>query len=442
LRIRLLPSLIALAAALPAIRAGAADDGDFGSDAQTIALLPLGSDDRARGEQMALLALLAEELEQRSDLLVLKPSDVRAAFDGSKPPDPELRARIEAVQGLLDQARKHYQFLEVDKAQQKLDSAQSRVSEVREQLTSPQLLVELSLLQALVALVRGERAEAVDSFGQACSVDPAFEITEEEYPPDVVEAFREGRERVAGASKGVLDLTSSPEICQVFIDGVRRGRTPLRLELPPGEHLVRLQRRGCRAAAVEVAIKPGKTVERRIVLDLRWDEDQLDELDVTGDPTSATVEVRRDLAGFARRLGAEFLLLAARNTEDQGSRAWLFSAEGARFWTRSWAFSGGGMFDEGELAHASRDVAMALVAGLPADDKPEREPLVEREPGPGAGFGPTADGVEEDREWYRTWWFWTIVGGVVVGAAAGVTAGVLTQDDPKQTATILVEEKP
>jgi hypothetical protein len=184
-------------------------------------------------------------------------------------------------------------------------------------------------------------------------------------------------------------------------------------------------------------------VERRVVLDLRWDEDELDELDAVADPSSISKQVRRDLAGFARRLGASFLLLAARNPDKPGSRAWLFSAEGARFWTRSWKFSGeGGMFDEGELGRASRDVAMALAAGLPAAEEQQQDRVVEREPEPGSGFGPTAEEIEKKKPWYKTWWFWTIVGGVVVGAAAGVTAGVLTRDEPEQTATILVEEAP
>jgi hypothetical protein len=48
-------------------------------------------------------------------------------------------------------------------------------------------------------------------------------------------------------------------------------------------------------------------------------------------------------------------------------------------------------------------------------------------PGPPPGLPPDPNGsngqVDEDGKWYKTWWFWTIVGAVVVGGTAGAVGG-------------------
>ncbi len=47
--------------------------------------------------------------------------------------------------------------------------------------------------------------------------------------------------------------------------------------------------------------------------------------------------------------------------------------------------------------------------------------------------------LEKPAPWYRSWWFWTITGVVVVGAAGAVTAVILTQQTPSGTGSVVVD---
>ncbi len=47
--------------------------------------------------------------------------------------------------------------------------------------------------------------------------------------------------------------------------------------------------------------------------------------------------------------------------------------------------------------------------------------------------------LEKPTPWYKTWWFWTITGVVVLGAAGATTAVVLTQQSPAGSGTVTVE---
>jgi TolB-like protein len=47
--------------------------------------------------------------------------------------------------------------------------------------------------------------------------------------------------------------------------------------------------------------------------------------------------------------------------------------------------------------------------------------------------------IERPTPWYKSWWFWTITGVVVVGAAGAVTAVVLTQQTPGGSGDVTIE---
>jgi serine/threonine protein kinase len=64
--------------------------------------------------------------------------------------------------------------------------------------------------------------------------------------------------------KGTLVILSSPQ-CEVSIDEVHRGSTPLELELPSGTHQVMLENRKFRIARkLEVTVPPGGTVRKKL----------------------------------------------------------------------------------------------------------------------------------------------------------------------------------
>jgi len=63
----------------------------------------------------------------------------------------------------------------------------------------------------------------------------------------------------ASVVPGTLDVLATPSGTTVIVDGVPRGATPLKVELPPGEHLVVLQNSGANSQPIPVTITSGKT---------------------------------------------------------------------------------------------------------------------------------------------------------------------------------------
>lgn len=58
---------------------------------------------------------------------------------------------------------------------------------------------------------------------------------------------------------------------------------------------------------------------------------------------------------------------------------------------------------------------------------------------PGSKNVKTFNVLEKPTPWHKTWWFWTITGIVVLGAAGTTTAVVLTQQSPSGSGTVTVE---
>jgi hypothetical protein len=86
---------------------------------------------------------------------------------------------------------------------------------------------------------------------------------------------------------GTLVLASSPSGAEVTIDGERRGTTPLRVALPPGEHQLAV-RRGSAVQELTISINPGLETSQQIDL---ANIKPVGSLAVTSEPSGATVLV-------------------------------------------------------------------------------------------------------------------------------------------------------
>ena len=84
---------------------------------------------------------------------------------------------------------------------------------------------------------------------------------------DVGQKRVEVRERLSPEPQGGLYVTSEPSGAEVYVDGDRKGETPLSIEeLQPGVHTVRIQRDGCRPWESSIPIERGQEskVHRRL----------------------------------------------------------------------------------------------------------------------------------------------------------------------------------
>ena len=71
-----------------------------------------------------------------------------------------------------------------------------------------------------------------------------------------------------------------------------------------------------------------------------------------------------------------------------------------------------------------------LLASIGSADEPLTVPIVEPPPAPAVAGemnpGEETSSAPHRRPWYQRWWFWTIVGAVVVGTAVSLSVGVAT----------------
>lgn len=77
--------------------------------------------------------------------------------------------------------------------------------------------------------------ESADAFRRLLRIEPQYKLDPESYPPSTIQAFEAVRKELARVKKTSLQVNSSPAGATVFLDGREVGRTPLKLDLPPGQ---------------------------------------------------------------------------------------------------------------------------------------------------------------------------------------------------------------
>ncbi len=70
------------------------------------------------------------------------------------------------------------------------------------------------------------------------------------------------KEAAAPATTGFVMVQSTPMGGRILVDGAETGlRTPARVELQPGQHRIRVIRRGFGTAMTTVTVNPGQTMQ-------------------------------------------------------------------------------------------------------------------------------------------------------------------------------------
>ena len=320
--------------------------------------------------------------------------------DAALPPD----AAPENAGDLRDRARAHFLAFEFDEARGALERArQSLLDRYGDLLWDPDLArIELDLARVLLDLGHLEAAAA--ALRRAALVAPRMQPEPGNYPPRLLQAWNEvmspsepPAEPVARTERErLLQAARALEIDWVLSMSIEGGSPPASLSLElllltaedgtvAAEATVELpESRDGWQTALEAAIAP--IVAAMVATATEVPEEVNEEpttrlyvlstpsgasLDLNGEPTNATTPWVLDVSPGPQRLGVS---LAGYRSEE------------------------------------------LVVAAWPGQTRPV-EVYLER---------------GGQRQWYRTWWFWTLVGVVVTGGVAGfVSWGVLSgQDQP------------
>ncbi|MFK7986551.1 MAG: PEGA domain-containing protein [Sandaracinaceae bacterium] len=341
---------------------------------------------------------------------------------------------IDSAREQLNAGRDAYLELDLDTAIATLSSSVESFDAAAAALEDPDDLGQALLLLGASYGFNQQNREARAVFGRLHRQMPHIQPDPDTFPPEVVQLYEASRPRDARRPPGSISIDSNPQGAIAYVDFLARGRTPLVVDqLTTGEHVVRVTRPGAIPFVETVNVpRRGRPESSAYLVD---DPDLEGLSDLLAEVPSAGVESIEDgnpIHTIATRL--ELDKIGVIRVSDAGGdqvalELLLFDVQSGRRLVRG---EGGAPTDIGQLE--SR-VSSAVTGAFEAAIRPTQVEDTESIPAV-SGDRPTANNSNNDDSgpgapFYEEWWFWTIIGGVVVGGiVAGVVAGVVTQGPP------------
>lgn len=264
-----------------------------------------------------------------------------------------------------------------------------------------ELLRDQALLEGLIHFTAGRRDRAKLAFSLLAAIDPSFEPDTTKVAPKVVAAFNEAKNEVGKKKPGLLDLSGRPHGAKVLLDGRESGSLPAVFDrVPPGNHCAEVTDPAHGTWVARLTMPAGGTVRMRAIL--------------FPDSAAGLLEAGPGLPGdtdpgeLARGFSTDYLALGDAELSQVTLR--LISAKNAKVSepikcpVEQLEKLPGCLHDGLVSAHKILSTPPAVVDLGP----PPPPPVV----------------VEPEGAWYKSWWFWTIVGGVALAGSA-LTIGIV-----------------
>ena len=268
------------------------------------------------------------------------------------------------------------------------------------------LLRSQVLLEGLIHFTAGRRDPAQLAFSQLAALDPAFEPDTAKVAPKVVAAFREAKEEVLKKKPGLLELAGRPQGAKVRLDGGEPGTLPAVFDrVPPGNHCLEVTDPAHGSWVARLTMPAGGTVRMRAVLFPASGAGLLE--GEPGLPRDA------DPGELARGFSTDYLVLG--DAEESRVTIRIISAKT-------------GKVSEPIICTAEpglENLLPCLHDGLVSAHKNLSTPPAVADLGPPPP--PTAVVEPEGSAWYKSWWFWSIVGGVALAGSA-LTIGIVLSE--------------
>ena len=335
----------------------------------------------------------------------------------------KMKAKAEA---LMDEAKALYIDNDFDPAIEKLTEAEGELRSILGQPGVKELLLKALFMHGASLALNLDDELAQNVFMQILSMQSEAEVPAE-YPDVVKDAFIEARQASDEINAGAISVSTRPDGVRVFVDGKYRGLSPLSLEnVSPGPHTVMAESTGYWEAIKQVEVAS--------------EEKSMVSLDLT--PAADYPQYRAAVKKIRRKFSHPYLykqvknlgrimdsneILAIRVGSKGGDLvfdAYVYNIDERAYKTKK-SLVGASMNLTDEMAN--------LLEVLLSDDTDWYDADEDSAPPPGSvvitetGEEIRTPGAEETPV-YKTWWFWTIIGGVVVAAGAGVGTWLALRD--------------
>ncbi len=144
------------------------------------------------------------------------------------------------VHDLLKKAKEFYLEFEMSKARSTAQRALS-VAEIQVQKTgNTQELLETHLTLGLIDIAENKKDSAHTHFKKVLFFQPHRVFTENEYSSRVLEVLKQVKNESDQSETGNLEITTDPTEAEIYVDGIHRGQSPLKVKLlPAGTHYLK-----------------------------------------------------------------------------------------------------------------------------------------------------------------------------------------------------------
>lgn len=157
-------------------------------------------------------------------------------------PAPKLDA--EEVERQLQAGLNNFYNLQLARAQELLDSAMEQLQVFPPGDTRARLTIDGWLLAVQLHREKGENRQADEAMRRILRVDPKYQLDPNYFSPSLRTDFETERRRLVQGPKLRLSVRSSPAGADVFLDGVRVGRSPFHGEFPAGAYTLEVAKAG------------------------------------------------------------------------------------------------------------------------------------------------------------------------------------------------------
>jgi hypothetical protein len=266
-----------------------------------------GTPDSSRAELEAMAEALQTAIDDHGDADALGPDAFgRSLWDRRN--QVLQSVFLGAAEGSFQEGRVLYDNAQFQAALISLEKAEESLDRGIEFLRDPRLLVEIHLHEGLANMALGDDGAAEAHFEEVARTDPARALDPVRTAPKMQMAFEEAKFGVSEAGIALVEVTSgSRPDADVYVNGLRVGRTPMELELPPGRYHITVHHPEHGWDYVDETLAAGDSVELDFVLQPRGIRPLGREK--TESPRSRRVQA---LYGtLAESLSADVLLLAA-----------------------------------------------------------------------------------------------------------------------------------
>jgi len=187
-----------------------------------------------------------------------------------KPASEDIREARE----LLGEGKEAYQSLKFDRAEDLLLQARREFILNLPSLRSNRDLVEAHLYLGMTYLALKKSKKAKDEFHRVVYLDPKRELSGRDFSPVVLEAFSKARQKIMEQESIMVQMETTPPGAVAYLNGRSLGKTPLKLDLQPGEYFILFTKPGMESWYKPIELKKRlETVRAKLkpdIEDLQW----------------------------------------------------------------------------------------------------------------------------------------------------------------------------